>query len=447
MEPDIQILAFFPLELIHISIFNTFNISALVGILVILLLLLGSALMSASEVAFFSMSPSQLEKLRNTHSEKARQVLKLLTLPKHLLATLLIGNNLVNVGIVIISTFVSSVLFNFSDYPILGFVFQVVIITSLILLFGEILPKVYATHKGVSLASNVASIIWVLLRLFKPLSNLMVGSTNLIDRRLARKYSGISLGDISEAIDITSNTINQTEETRMLKGIVKFGNIEVSEIMKPRVDVVFADTRLAYDQLLKLVVESGYSRIPVYSITPDAISGILYIKDLLPHLNQSIDFNWQGKLRQAYFVPENKKIDDLLLEFQEKKIHLAIVVDEYGGTSGIVTLEDILEEIVGEIDDEFDTESDQIPFQKLDDNTFLFEGKTLLNDFCRITGVDAEVFENVRGEAETLAGLILELEGRLPSKNELVSFGKFDFKIENADKKRIKSVKATLKGN
>ncbi len=408
---------------------------------------MGSALMSASEVAFFSMSPTQLEKLRNSHSKKAHQVLKLLTLPKHLLATLLIGNNLVNVGIVILSTFVSGVIFNFSEFPVFGFVFQVVVITSLILLFGEILPKVYATHKGVALASGVAGIIWVLLRFFKPLSNLMVGSTNLIDRRLARKFSGISLGDISEAIDITSNTVNQSEETRMLKGIVKFGNIEVSEIMKPRVDVVFADTRLGYDQLLKLIIDSGYSRIPVYSVTPDAIKGILYIKDLLPHIGQIADFDWQSKVRQAYFVPENKKIDDLLLEFQEKKIHLAIVVDEYGGTSGIVTLEDILEEIVGEIDDEFDTESDQIPFQKLDDHTFLFEGKTLLNDFCRITGVDAEVFENVRGEAETLAGLILELEGRLPAKNEVISFSKFEFKIESADKKRIKSVKASLKGN
>lgn len=403
--------------------------------------------MSASEVAFFSMSPTQLEKLRNSHSKKAHQVLKLLTLPKHLLATLLIGNNLVNVGIVILSTFVTGVVFNFSEFPVVGFVFQVVVITSLILLFGEILPKVFATHKGVALASNVAGIIWVLLRFFKPLSNLMVGSTNLIDRRLANKFSGISLGDISEAIDITSNTVNQSEETRMLKGIVKFGNIEVSEIMKPRVDVVFADTRLGYDQLLRLIIDSGYSRIPVYSVTPDAIKGILYIKDLLPHIGQIADFDWQSKVRQAYFVPENKKIDDLLLEFQEKKIHLAIVVDEYGGTSGIVTLEDILEEIVGEIDDEFDTESDQIPFQKLDDHTFLFEGKTLLNDFCRITGVDAEVFENVRGEAETLAGLILELEGRLPAKNEVISFSKFEFKIESADKKRIKSVKASLKGN
>jgi putative hemolysin len=447
LEPDIQSLASLPVQPFLISIFNTFNINALVGIFVILLLLMGSALMSASEVAFFSMSPTQLEKLRNSHSKKAHQVLKLLTLPKHLLATLLIGNNLVNVGIVILSTFVSGVIFNFSEFPVFGFVFQVVVITSLILLFGEILPKVYATHKGVALASGVAGIIWVLLRFFKPLSNLMVGSTNLIDRRLARKFSGISLGDISEAIDITSNTVNQSEETRMLKGIVKFGNIEVSEIMKPRVDVVFADTRLGYDQLLKLIIDSGYSRIPVYSVTPDAIKGILYIKDLLPHIGQIADFDWQSKVRQAYFVPENKKIDDLLLEFQEKKIHLAIVVDEYGGTSGIVTLEDILEEIVGEIDDEFDTESDQIPFQKLDDHTFLFEGKTLLNDFCRITGVDAEVFENVRGEAETLAGLILELEGRLPAKNEVISFSKFEFKIESADKKRIKSVKASLKGN
>jgi gliding motility-associated protein GldE len=447
LETDIQSLITNHPQLFLVSTFNTFNISALVGLLAILALLVISALMSASEVAFFSMSPTQLEKLRNAHSHKAHLILQLLGIPKHLLATLLIANNLVNVGIVIISTFVTGIVFNFSEYPLFGFIFQVVIITSLILLFGEIMPKIYATNNGIKFAAGISGPMIILVKLLKPLSNLMVGSTNMIDRRLATRYSGISLGDISEAIDIATDDKNQNEETRMLKGIVKFGNIGVSEIMKPRVDVVFGDRKMPYDTLLKLIIDSGYSRIPVYSVTPDSVSGILYIKDLLPHLNKGPEFAWQNLLRQAYFVPENKKIDDLLLEFQERKIHMAIVVDEYGGTSGIVTLEDVIEEIVGEIDDEFDTESDQIPFQKIDDNTYLFEGKTLLNDFCRITGTDSNIFENIRGEADTLAGLILEIEGRLPLKNEIIVFDNFEFRIESADKKRIKSVKTTIRGN
>jgi gliding motility-associated protein GldE len=287
-----------------------------------------------------------------------------------------------------------------------------------------------------------------LRKLFWPLSMLLVKSTNLIDKRIARKGHEITMDDLSEALDITtSDTDTPEEEKKILKGIVKFGDIAVREIMRARIDVTALDEKTPFNRILDTIVEAGYSRVPVFHESFDNVTGILYIKDLLAHLNKTGDFNWQQLQRPAFFVPENKRISDLLHEFQLRKIHMAIVVDEYGGTSGLVTMEDILEEIVGEINDEFDNESDNIPFLRIDDNNFIFEGKTLLNDFCKALGIQDRIFSEAKGESDTLAGLMLELAGKIPEKNESLKFENFTFQAETVDKRRIKRVKVTLDHN
>ena len=415
------------------------DFSSIMALVVILLLLVASALISGSEVAFFSLSPVQHKELEEAQKSSCKTVLELLELPEKLLATILIANNFVNVGIVILSTYTTSKVFDFSQYPILGFMIEVVVITALLLLFGEIIPKVYANQYALRFARFMARPISILSRVFSPLSMILVNSTSFINKRFQKKQN-LSIDDISHALDITEGQI--TEDKKILKGIVKFGNIDVKEIMKSRVDVVAVDTETQFKKLLSVIVESGYSRIPVYEENFDQIKGVLYIKDLLPHLKEPDEFQWQKLLRKAYFVPETKKINDLLGEFQTKKNHLAIVVDEYGGTSGIVTLEDILEEIVGEITDELDDED--IIYEKLDDNTYEFEGKTLLNDFYRVAACEEDVFDELKGDAETLAGLVLEFKGEIPQKNETIKILNFDFTIKAVDNRRIKKIEIKI---
>ena len=414
-------------------------------LLILILLLSLSALFSGSEVAFFSLSPKNIQLIKTNNSEKDRLIIHHLENPKKLLATLLIANNFVNVAIIILSAFISNELFNFSNNPILAFFVQIVGITFLLLLFGEILPKVYATQHSYKITKAIAIPLKTLYFIFAPLIAILVSSSKLIDKRLAKKPHNISIDELSHALDLTDDKGQLDDEKKMLKGIVEFGDIDVKEIMTSRIDVTAVDFSTNFDKLKQLIIDFGYSRIPVFNNTFDKIEGILYIKDLLPFLNNEINFQWQKLLRPAFFVPESKKINKLLQEFQEKKIHLAIVIDEYGGTSGIVTLEDIIEEIVGEINDEFDDED--VVYSKISENEYVFEGKTLINDFAKVIGVNPEIFDNAKGEAESLAGLIIELKGEIPEKNSVINCINFDFKVESSDKRRIKRVRVLIKNN
>jgi len=414
---------------------------ALIGIVVIAILLFLSAMVSGSEVAFFSLTPNHINTLKETASRKSQLVLKLLEKPERLLASILITNNFVNVGIVIISTFVTSTLFDFSENQVMGFLIQVVVITFMLLLFGEIIPKVYANRFASRFARRMSVPLMVLDQAFQPLIFILIRSTRLVNRKLAKKGQNISMDDLSEALDLTSGVVE--DEKEMLEGIVRFSNLEVSEIMKPRTDVTAVDIQTDLNALIKVIIDSGFSRIPVFEETSDNLKGILYVKDLLPHINKQDRFNWQKLIREPFFVPETKKINDLLKEFQEKKIHLAIVVDEYGGTEGIVTMEDILEEVVGEITDESD-DAEEL-YRRIDSRTIIFDGKTLLNDFYKVTELEDQPFDDVKGDAETVAGLILELKGGFPRINDVLHCKNVEFTILGMDKRRIKEVKAVLK--
>jgi gliding motility-associated protein GldE len=408
----------------------------------IIFLLFLSALISGSEIAFFGLTPTQLEQLKHSDSKVDRKIVSLLEKPKDLLAAILVGNNFVNIGIVIISGFAIDELFNFKDDPALAFIIQVVVLTSLILLFGEILPKVYATRNSLSVARSTFRLLLILKKLFYPIIFLLVKSSSFLDKRLSVKMSGsLSVTDITDAIDLTSPTPQTDEEIRILKGIVRISDVEVSEVMTSRTDIAAIAKETPFSELIHLIQESGYSRIPVYDGSLDHILGILYIKDLLPHLEANSSFNWIELLRKPFFVPENKNIGDLLTEFRSIKNHLAIVVDEYGGTLGLVSLEDIIEEVVGEINDEFDTETDGIFHVLLDANTHLFDGKTLLNDFCRILSIPEDTFDPIKGEAETLAGLVLEILGRFPVKGEALIIKDYNVSVEAIESRRIKSLK------
>ncbi|MFA5972150.1 MAG: gliding motility-associated protein GldE [Lentimicrobiaceae bacterium] len=417
--------------------------SLIAGLIAIPVLLICSAAASASETAFFSLSPSQLNKIRSSKTTADKRIVHLLENSKLLLATVLIFNNLVNVGIVILSTFLVNHYLDFSVNPFLGLLFQVIIITSLLLLLGEIIPKVVATRSPVKIALALATPLSFLQRILYPLGYLLISSTRFIDKRYAHNHH-ITLDDISNAIDITNDGKVNDEDRKIMKSITRFGDINAREIMSPRVGLTVIDNSLPFSKVQKMIVDSGYSRIPVYNDTPDSITGILYIKDLLPHLSKDDSFNWESLVRSPFFIPENKPINDLLQEFQEKKIHMAVVVDEYGGTSGIITLEDIIEEIVGEINDEFDVESENIFFSRIDDQNYIFEGKTTINDMCRVLGIDDRIFDDAKGESESLAGLILELAGKMPAIGETFSLGEFVFRIEAADKRRINKVKVSM---
>ncbi len=413
---------------------------SILAIFIVLILLVGSALISGSEVAYFSLSPTDKQNLEDRDTRNSRAVLELIRKPVRLLGTILITNNFINVGIVIISSFVMNRLINFGTSKTLQFMTQVVIVTFILLLFGEILPKLYANLYASRFAQFMAYPLKFLEKLFYPISSMLIYSTSMVNRRLARKKQNISMDDLSEALELTSKDIS--EEKNILEGIIKFGNIDVKEIMKARIDVVSADIKTNLDELISIAIDSGYSRIPIYDKTFDNVKGILYIKDLLPHIHKSKNFKWQSLIRPLYYVPENKKIDDLLNEFQTKKIHMAIVVDEYGGTSGIITLEDIIEEIVGEITDESD--EDEVFFDQISGNEYLFDGKILLNDLYKILETEDDIFESVKGDADTLAGLILELKGDFPNRGEKTSFRNFEFIIEAVDKRRIKQIRLII---
>ncbi len=417
----------------------TFEIIA--AIIIVLLLLISSALISGSEVAFFSLKAAERKKLLQKKSKTNLRVLRNLENPEKLLATILVANNFVNVGIIILTSYISTNLISIENAPILEFILQAVVITFFLLLFGEILPKIYANHYALGFARLMALPLQTLEKIFRPINSILIYSSSLVNKRLHKHRKKISMDEISQALELTSDQ-ELSDEKDILEGIVKFGNKSVEEIMKSRVDVTEIDIKTSFSQVLDIINESGYSRIPVYIDSFDNISGILYIKDLLPHSHKGNMFKWQTLIRPPFYVPETKKINSLLEEFQKNKVHLAIVVDEYGGTSGIVTMEDILEEIVGDIADEFD--DDEEIYTKIAENKFLFDGKILLGDFYKIIECNDSVFDDVKGDADTLAGLILELKGEIPGPQEKFICKQFNFTIEAVDDRRIKQIKVEI---
>ena len=430
---------------LFIFLVESINYWLVLGIGVLLLLLFLSALISGAEVAFFSLSQVELDKALESKSSQQKTVVTLLKNPQKLLATILISNNFINILIVLIFAYIGEIVFDSITSYVIKFLIEIVLVTFLILLFGEVLPKVYATRNALKFASFMAYPLKYLNSTLSIISLPLMNLTNVVEHKLGKKQSNLSVEKLSQALELTSDEATTKDEQKILEGIVNFGNTETSQIMIPRIDIfALADDEI-YEDVIAKIVKKGFSRNPVYHENVDDIIGVLYAKDLLPHLNKN-NFNWQKLIREPYFVPENKKLDDLLKEFQEKKNHLAVVVDEYGGTSGIVTLEDVIEEIVGDINDEFD--EDDISYSKIDANNYLFEGKTNLKDFYKIVELEnTELFDNNKGESETIAGFVLEIYGRFPRKNEIIKFENFSFKIEAMDKKRIKKVKVTIHRN
>ena len=428
------------LSVVSNNFFIGFNVNAIIGLGVLCLLLVASALISGSETAFFSLQPADIDDLESRGDTKSKLVLSLREKPKNLLATILIGNNFVNVTITLLATYIMAQLFDMKNHPVAAFLLEVVIVTSLILIIGEITPKIFASKRPVSMTRFMARPLRFLIGFFKPLSRMLVNSTSFMDKHLERKKAEISMEDLSTAVEIATEDSTPLEEKQMLKGIASFSEKEVSGVMIPRIDIVGVEKDMEFTDMLATVIKSGFSRIPVYDETLDKVSGILYVKDLLPYLDAQ-SYEWQKLVRPAFYVPENRKINDLFQDFREKKIHIAIVVDEYGGTSGLITMEDVIEEIVGEISDEFDEVSIEEHYRKLDDGSYLFKAQTSLVDFCKVFGVDEDYFEPMQGEADTLAGLILEIEGRIPEIGFKFNFEKFHMEITDADPKRIKEVK------
>lgn len=425
-------------------LFRSFGIEVFLGLIVLIVLLFLSALASGSETAYFSLSANQFKDPKFKKHKVDSIIQSFLEIPNRLLATILIINNFINVSIVILSAYLTTQLFNFKFYPVLSFIIQVLVITFLILFFGEIMPKVYAAQHALVFGRFMARPMKFLLKLLYPLSSILVKSTSFIDEKLAIKKTKISRSELSEAIDIAADEDIQERERKILQGIVKFGDIDVTEIMKSRTEVIAIEFEMQLSEIYALILKSGFSRVPVFRESIDNIVGMLYIKDLLPYLDKNDDFEWYKLIRPAFFVPENKKINDLLKEFQNKKIHFAIVVDEYGGTSGIVTLEDVIEEIVGEINDEFDLRKDNAFYTKMNEKSYLFEAKTTINDFCKILDIDDKIFDNVKGDSDSLGGLILEITGKIPDKAEKIPYKNFIFSIESVDKRRIKEVKVII---
>ncbi|MCH2215214.1 MAG: gliding motility-associated protein GldE [Flavobacteriales bacterium] len=427
---------------ILLALFNPISLDVGLAILLSFVLVGCSALISGSEVAFFSLGPNEKNDLGHSKSAAAKRILGLLERPQRLLATILIANNFVNIAIVIISSFIVVQSFNFEDYASwVAVAIQVGGITFLLLLFGEVIPKVYATSNGLLLCKVMSAPLGFLGKLFYPLSSILISSTNIINKRVKKRGTDYSVDELEHALELTKDEETTPDEEKILKGIVRFGSTDVKQIMTPRTEVIAFEQKTGFTELLSKLLDQGFSRVPVYDDSLDQVKGILYLKDLLPHA-EAKNLQWLPLVRSPYFVPENKKLDDLLRDFQEKKVHMAIVVDEYGGTSGIVTLEDILEEIVGDITDEFDDEN--IFYSKLDESNYVFEGKTPLVDLYKILEMDGERWEEAKGESDTLAGFILERAGKIPLKNEKVKFENFVLTIEAADKRRIKRVKLTV---
>ena len=416
---------------------------AIVALVLALLLLYASGFVSASEIAFFSLSPADRNEIEEENHAVDKRIKALLDDSERLLATILISNNFVNVTIIMLCNYFFASVIDFGGAEILEFLVITVILTFLLLLFGEIMPKIYSAQHTLSFCRKAAPVIWVLLSVFRPLSNLLVRSTFVINRvaQKRKKQCNLSVDELSQALELTDKS-EISEETNMLEGIIRFGEETAKEVMTSRLDMVDLDIEASYSEVLKCIVENAYSRIPVYQENRDNVKGILYIKDLLPYLDRGDDFKWQNLIRPAYFVPETKKIDDLLRDFQINRIHIAIVVDEFGGTSGLVTMEDIIEEIVGEINDEYDEE--ERTYVKLADDTYVFEGKTLLSDFYKILKIDSDVFETVEGDADTLAGLLLELKGEFPSLHEVITYQYFRFEVLEMDARRILKVKVSI---
>jgi len=433
-----------PLSASLLMPFLTVDIALIVQFAIFCLLLLCSAIISGSEVALFSLSPTEIDELKEDHNSANNLIAKMVENPKKLLATVLIANNLVNISIVLISPELTNFAFGGIKNPILRDVMDIGLVTFVLLLCGEILPKIYANRNNLAFAKRVAYFIYILDTVFTPISLPMKSFTVWIQKRLGKTKSNISVGQLSQALELASEEDTTNEEKKLLESIVSFGNTETCEVMVPRVDIFALSEDTPFSEVLSEIVKIGYSRIPVYRENLDNITGVIYIKDLLPYIEKT-DFEWTKVMRKAFFVPENKKLDDLLSEFQEKKIHLAVVVDEYGGTCGIITLEDIMEEIVGSINDEFD--DDDVTYSKINDHTYIFEGKTVLKDFYRIVKMDDEnilLFDEKRGEAETLAGFLLEISGNFPQKGKPIVFHNYSFTVEAFDKHRIKEIKVKI---
>ncbi|MCE2613362.1 gliding motility-associated protein GldE [Flavobacteriaceae bacterium D16] len=425
----------------------TADSALIVRLIIMVALLCCSALISGAEVAFFGLSVTDLNEIRETKSNRGGIVIKLLERPKKLLATILITNNAINIGIVLLFNTIGDTLFSGINYILLSFIsvrflLEVVVATFLILMFGEILPKIYANRNKKPFSHLMAYPLKTLDFLLTPLSTPMRKASIFMYERLGRRKSNLSVDHLSQALELTSEGDTTREEQKILEGIVSFGNTDTKQVMRPRIDIFALSDDMKFSEVLEEIKKHGYSRIPVYSENVDNVLGVLYVKDLLPYIDRKT-YNWTSLIREPYFVPENKKLDDLLLEFQDKKNHLAVVVDEYGGTSGIVTLEDIIEEIVGDISDEFDDED--LVFSKLDEYNYVFEGKTTLKDFYRVVHIeDEEDFEEQKGESETIAGFVLEIAGSFPKRGESVQFKDYQFVVESLDKKRLKQIKVTL---
>ncbi|WP_040247000.1 gliding motility-associated protein GldE [Psychroserpens mesophilus] len=418
------------------------NSAFISGLLLLIILLFCSALISGVEVAMFSLTKSDIDQGLEEQPKAFSIISKLLERPKKLLATILVANNFINIGIVILFAYLGETLFQTVEIAWMRFLLEVVVITFLILLFGEIIPKIYASRNRVKFAVFMAIPLRVLDVVFSPVSLPMRFVTLTIHNNLGKQKSNLSVDQLSQALELTSNSDTTIEEHKILQGIVSFGNTDTKQVMRPRMDIFALNEAQKFSEITHEITKNGYSRIPVYKDNIDTVTGILYVKDLLPHIDRK-EFEWTSLLREPFFVPENKKLDDLMVEFQDKKVHLAVVVDEYGGTSGLVSLEDVIEEIVGDISDEFD--DDDVIYTKIDDNNFTFEGKTTLKDFYKIIDIENEsVFEDHKGEAETLAGFVLEISGIFPRLKSKINFKNYVFTIEAIDKKRIKDIKFTI---
>ena len=413
------------------------------SLLAVVLLVVLSALLSGSEVAMFSINTEQRKTLKDSTNNNTSRILKLLEEPKKLLATILIANNFVNVSIVMASNYVFNNLFiDGSISETMSFILQVIVVTFLILLFGEVIPKVYANNYNIQFSKFMSLPLLVLKKIFYPISLALINSTNIIDRKIEKKRESLKADELEHALNLTKDSVDNEDEKKILEGIVKFGHTDVKQIMTPRTDVISFDVSTKYIDLMEELKDIKFSRIPVFEESFDKIKGILYAKDLLGKMDEKKNFNWTSLLREPKFVPENKKLDDLLKEFQEEKTHIAIVVDEYGGSSGIVSLEDVLEEIVGDITDEFDEED--INHKKIDNHNYIIDGKTSLIDVYKLLEIDGGIFENAKGESDTIAGFCIEQAGKILLKNEKINFDTYTITVEAADKRRIKKVKITI---
>lgn len=418
------------------------NTALIPGLILLLLLLICSALVSGAEVAFFSLTKSDIDTGLEEQPKAFSLISKLLERPKKLLATILVANNFINIGIVILFAFIGEFIFHNIDVTWLRFILEVVVITFLILLFGEIVPKIYASRNHIKFAVLMSRPLKVLDVIFSPISLPMRYFSLTIQNRLGKQKSNLSVDQLSQALELTTEGDTTFEEHQILKGIVSFGNTDTKQVMRPRMDIFALNETQKFGEIIPEIIQNGYSRIPVYKDSIDNVTGVLYVKDLLPHIDKK-QYDWNSLIRDPFFVPENKKLDDLMVEFQEKKVHLAVVVDEYGGTSGVVSLEDIIEEIVGDISDEFD--DDNVIYTKIDDKNFMFEGKTTLKDFYRILDLeDISAFEDHKGEAETIAGFVLEISGIFPRLKSKINFKNYVFTVEAIDRKRLKDIKFTI---